>query len=269
MIVHSLMGIEAKKTALIVVNDRGLQLALQIKSFFNEPLSIFMPEKIGHLYKDSLIYNDIKLKFKEIFGKFNFIVAIMATGIVVRAIAPLVKSKQTDPAVVVIDESGHFAISLIGGHEAGGNKLACLMASLSDGEPVITTGSEVNKKYIIGLGFRKSTLPHQLKSAILKACEIAGINHNDIRYLATIKRKLNDESFYEVVRDFNVLFRCFDENTIKNMNYSASVSKAAVKHLNIPGVAQPSAILAADCPEIILPATNIDGIIVSVVKDRK
>lgn len=70
------------------------------------------------------------------------LVCIMAAGIVVRAIAPLLQDKLVDPCVVVMDEKGRHAISLLSGHMGGGNDLARRVAKLSGGTPVITTASD-------------------------------------------------------------------------------------------------------------------------------
>jgi cobalt-precorrin 5A hydrolase len=67
----------------------------------------------------------------------------MATGIVVRGIAPHLQKKGTDPAVVVVDEAGKFAISLLSGHQGGANELARRVAQILNGVPVITTASDV------------------------------------------------------------------------------------------------------------------------------
>ena len=69
-------------------------------------------------------------------------ICIMATGIVVRAIAPLLGDKMTDPCVVVLDEKGRHAISLLSGHLGGGNALATEVAEHLGGTPVITTASD-------------------------------------------------------------------------------------------------------------------------------
>jgi cobalt-precorrin 5A hydrolase len=68
----------------------------------------------------------------------------MATGIVVRMIAPLLEGKETDPAVVVMDDAGKFAISLLSGHLGGGNELAERCAFISGARAVITTATDVN-----------------------------------------------------------------------------------------------------------------------------
>lgn len=69
-------------------------------------------------------------------------VLIMAAGIAVRGIAPLLKDKRSDPGVVVMDEGGHFAVSLIAGHLGGANDLARQAAAVTGGQAVITTASD-------------------------------------------------------------------------------------------------------------------------------
>ena len=82
----------------------------------------------------------------------------MAAGIVVRTIAPLLKDKKTDPAVVVLDEQGKFAVSLVSGHLGGANELAREIARHLGGEAVITTASDVNDLPSIDLWARDNDL---------------------------------------------------------------------------------------------------------------
>jgi cobalamin biosynthesis protein CbiG len=70
------------------------------------------------------------------------LVCIMALGIVVRVLGPLARDKKTDPPVVVVDEAGRFAVSVLGGHVAGANALAREVAEAIGATPVITTASE-------------------------------------------------------------------------------------------------------------------------------
>lgn len=69
-------------------------------------------------------------------------VLFCATGVAVRIVAPLLVDKQTDPAVVCIDESGRFAVALCGGHAGGANDLARDVAGLVGATPVITTATD-------------------------------------------------------------------------------------------------------------------------------
>lgn len=69
-------------------------------------------------------------------------VFIMASGIAVRSIAPLLKDKKTDPAIIVMDEKGEHVVSLAGGHEGGANDLTLEIAKAIKADPVITTGTD-------------------------------------------------------------------------------------------------------------------------------
>ncbi|RSD34904.1 MAG: cobalt-precorrin 5A hydrolase [Methanohalophilus sp.] len=95
-----------------------------------------------HVGADLLIYS--KDIFKEAFEKYDRIIAVFATGIVVRDIAPLIKDKWTDPAVVVVDSNLNFAIPVLGGHH-GGNELVRKIAEIG-AIPVITTATEVHNR---------------------------------------------------------------------------------------------------------------------------
>ncbi|MBI5048419.1 MAG: cobalamin biosynthesis protein [Deltaproteobacteria bacterium] len=88
---------------------------------------------------------DFKQDVKRAFKRHDGLIFITAAGIVVRTIAPILKSKAEDPAIVVMDEKGKYVISLLSGHLGGANNLAREIAKMVGGQSVITTATDVNK----------------------------------------------------------------------------------------------------------------------------
>jgi cobalt-precorrin 5A hydrolase len=84
-------------------------------------------------------------EIQSAFAKYAALILIMATGIAVRSIAPVLQNKQTDPAVLVIDEEGRFVISLLSGHLGGANQLATTLAKYLKATAIITTASDINE----------------------------------------------------------------------------------------------------------------------------
>lgn len=88
--------------------------------------------------------SDLKVLITSLWNNYDGFILIMATGIVVRVIAPLLRSKTSDPAVVVMDDAGQFAISLLSGHLGGANELARRCALATGAVAVITTATDAN-----------------------------------------------------------------------------------------------------------------------------
>lgn len=95
---------------------------------------------------------------KQSFLEADGIIFIGACGIAVRSIASYIKGKSVDPAVLVLDEAGSYAISLLSGHLGGANELATQVAKFTGGQPIITTATDVNQRFAVDVFARKNNL---------------------------------------------------------------------------------------------------------------
>lgn len=141
------MNIEDKKIAILSITKNGKKLGLKIKTKIPSSHLYYVKKDAVEEVSD-VIY--IKEKLKEfvpkIFNEYDYIIFIMACGIVVRTIAPLIENKFLDPAILVTDEKGKNIISLLSGHVGGANEMTLYISSLIDSNPVITTATDVNNK---------------------------------------------------------------------------------------------------------------------------
>lgn len=92
----------------------------------------------------------------ENFSRFDALIFVGACGIAVRSIAPSIRHKTTDPAVVVVDERGQFAISLLSGHIGGGNELTQTAARIVGAQPVVTTATDLNNVFAVDVFAKKN-----------------------------------------------------------------------------------------------------------------
>jgi cobalamin biosynthesis protein CbiG len=115
-----------------------------------------------------------KAQFQAQFVRHSHWVLIMATGIATRFVEGLLRDKHHDPAVVVLDEAGRYAISLLGGHEAGANSLAYRVANAVGAVPVVTTATEAIKPFVVGVGCRKGVGEEHIAGAIRQALALCG-----------------------------------------------------------------------------------------------
>jgi precorrin-4 C11-methyltransferase len=131
--------------AVLALTPGGSRLAGEI-ALDLENSTLYVPEKEASSFAGAHPFIDFKELFASCMKKHEGLVCVMATGIVVRLVAPLLQSKDVDPAVVVVDEMGRNVISLVAGHLGGANRLARKVAAITGGKAIITTATDVQGK---------------------------------------------------------------------------------------------------------------------------
>ncbi|MGD9181389.1 MAG: cobalt-precorrin 5A hydrolase [Desulfobacterales bacterium] len=133
------------KTAIWVITPNGVVIAQQIKKHLTEA-DIYISAKIKPDANQPLTFHKLSDAMTEKFRQYSAHIFIMATGIVVRVIAPYIQNKTEDPGVVVVDDQGRHVISLLAGHLGGANDLTRKIAAMIEADPVITAATDVNEK---------------------------------------------------------------------------------------------------------------------------
>ena len=141
------------KTAMIIFTDKGRGLSEKLM----EEVSLFGKARVYDSRdmkdKDSL-HNFIKKAFAEN----DAIIFIGAAGMAVRLIAPYIRDKQTDPAVLVVDEEGRFVIPILSGHTGGINEISAKISGAINAIPVITTATDITEKFSVDIYAKENGL---------------------------------------------------------------------------------------------------------------
>jgi cobalt-precorrin 5A hydrolase len=135
--------VSGNKIAVWAITPNGVALAARIAEAF-AGAEVFAAAKLESLPESAVRFKSLAEELATRFRCYGGHVFIMATGIVVRMVAGLIADKTADPAVVVVDDRGQFAISLLSGHIGGANRLTEEVAAAIGAQAVITTATDVN-----------------------------------------------------------------------------------------------------------------------------
>ena len=135
------------KIGIISFSSAGEKLAKRLESGLK---AVYKEAEINNVCKSEYACSKLEISHdlwtKQRFNDSDAIIFIGACGIAVRSISPYVKSKKTDPAIVVIDDCGKFSIPLLSGHLGGANELAKLAAEISGATAAVTTATDNHGK---------------------------------------------------------------------------------------------------------------------------
>jgi len=213
-------------------------------------------------------FDSIKNLSRKIFRRYDGIVCVCPCGAVVRAIAPLIEHKTTDPAVVVVDVGARYAISLLSGHEGGANALALRVANILGAEPVVTTTTEAVKDLIVGIGCRRGTPAEAIVAAVRGALRRAGARLDRVRLLASADIKSHEPGLLKAAEELGLGARFIPSDEIRSTSKKFRRSKFVAAKVQLPAVAEPSALLAGRRTQLLLPKTIIRGVTVAVAREN-
>ncbi len=133
----------------IAFSTNGCRTAKRLKDAFpEEDMRIFAKTQCDTLGVER-IEEKASVWTGKSFEECDAIVYIGAIGIAVRYIAPYIKAKTVDPAIIGMDEHGRWTVALLAGHIGGANALTARIAERMGSEPIITTATDLNGKFSV------------------------------------------------------------------------------------------------------------------------
>lgn len=253
------------KTALIALSREGALLADRLLSEIGDAC-LHLHESVDG-FADSARFSKIIDLTHNIFSEYEGLVYFAPCGVAVRALASNVQSKHTDPAVVVVDVGGRYAVSLLSGHEGGANNLAIVVANILGAEPVISTTTEAVKSIIVGVGCRRGAQKPEIVEAVRAACGEAGVDMREVRLLASADIKSDEEGLLAAAKELDLPIRFIASEDIRSSNRQFTHSDFVKLKVNLPAVAEAAALLAGRRTRLILPKTIFNGITVAIARE--
>lgn len=209
----------------------------------------------------------------RLFDSVNALVFIGACGIAVRAVAPLIKSKLTDPAVIVCDETGRFAVSLLSGHAGGANPLTGRIAGITGAIPVITTASDVHalrsgaeqpKSLVLGIGCRRGLPAETIERAVTIMLWDNKLPLKRVCEAATVDIKRNEKGLTGFADAHGIPLRFFSAEELSGVKGGFSSSERVLKAVGVDNVCERAAVLCGGKGRLIMKKSSKDGVTTAV-----
>jgi cobalt-precorrin 5A hydrolase len=253
------------KRALITLSAEGAVILRRLAQEWPDA-DLYVHEVAGSVPGADIFTSVMDLTVR-LFPACEGLVYVLPCGVAVRAVAPHLQSKKSDPAVVVVDVGGRHAVSLLSGHEGGANRLALEVANVIGAEPVISTTTEALKTLIAGIGCRRGVDADAVKAAVHEALERVSADLEDVRFMASADIKADEAGLLQAAQELGVPLRFIPSDQIRNTCKSFERSEFVQEKVGLPAVAEPVALLAGRRTRLLLPKTIFGAVTVALARE--
>jgi cobalt-precorrin 5A hydrolase len=186
-------------------------------------------------------------KIQQAFTDKNSLIMICATGIVFRTLAPVIKDKHEDAAVVVIDEAGEFVIPLLSGHQGGANQLAHEIAELIGAQVVLTTANPyLRPVFTVGMGCERDCDQAEMMTLLETCLQQAGLSIDQIDSINSIDLKQDEQGLIALAGSLQKAFQVFDKEQLgEEESLLSTRSDYVFQTVGVYAVAESAALHAA------------------------
>ncbi len=219
---------------IVALTDAGRRLAKRLQDRLQNSELWYRPQPFA-------------AKLQHAFEQGDHLILICSTGIAVRCLAPVLKSKHKDPPVLVLDDQGHYVIPLLSGHEGGANEWGRQISAILKAHLVLTSAhSYLHPVYTAGLGCERgcslATLRHLLVECLQKA-EI-GIHH--LRCISSIDVKADEAAILALADELGKPCKFFSARELQSVDSLLSTrSEYVYSTVGVYGVAESAALYSA------------------------
>lgn len=258
------------KLAAIALNQSSLRLGDYLrKRLVEDDFSLYLPDKLQDDNNDipACYFSELPPLIASLFSQYEGLIFITALGLTYRVIAPHIRDKRHDPAVVVVDEGGRFCISALSGHEGGANTLAARIAAHLGGEAIITTSTDAARHIIVGLGCRRGERSEAIKEAIHLGLSQANLELGSVRQLCTVDIKYDEAGIWTAASELNLPLRFLPISWLKKVAVK-NPSEWVKQQIGAEGVAEGCALLGGARTQLILPKTIVGGVTVALAREN-
>jgi len=188
------------------------------------------------------------------------LILICATGIAVRTLAPVLRDKYRDPAVLVMDEHGRFVVPLLSGHEGGANEWARQLSERLEAQCVITGAQRYTHPLLVaGMGCERNCSLVALSRLVDETLAGHGLSRHDLHALASIELKRDEAGLVTLAEQLNIPIAFYPADVLQHYSERLSrKSELVFRETGCYGVAEAAALahaeqLGAGRAELIIP----------------
>ncbi|WP_426416905.1 cobalt-precorrin 5A hydrolase [Aestuariirhabdus sp. LZHN29] len=188
---------------------------------------------------------DFTSSLQQRFTRGDRLLLICATGIAVRTLAPVLRTKHEDPPVLVLDEAGQWIIPLLSGHEGGANEWGRELACQTGAQLVCTTANDYqHPRYSLGIGCDRGCPAGLINELVEETLREHAISLDNIEAVASIDLKADEAGLLQFCSDHNLPLRCFDATELRSVEDQLSErSDIVFREVGCYGVAEAAALL--------------------------
>ena len=254
------------KIAVISLSNEGARIAVRLAAAW-DTCDLFLHSGVTLPACEAKTFDRIVDLTREIFNAYEGLVYAAPAGAVVRAIAPCLRHKTIDPAVVVVDVGGRWAVSLLSGHEGGATTWRWWWR-ISWGPSRSFRPPPRQSKTLSSAWAAGGAASASIVAAVREGLALAGCDLGRVRLLASADIKASEPGLLQAAKELGLPLRLIPADEIRHTSRTFAHSDFVQEKVDLPAVAEPAALLAGRRTQLLLPRQVFQGVTVAIAREQ-